>query len=120
MKDLDLALSILCRVVLAFMGVIFLFGQMFFATFEWHSTAMAVGAFLLAGLTGLPVGAGPKLTQIGLAGGAAALVATGVDIHAYYAAERSPGNYYAWFLILPFVGAAIFVMVTGARGQTLR
>lgn len=120
MKDWRLALNILARIIAAFLGFIFLFGQLFFAIFELHSTAVGLGAFLLAGLTGWPVSVAVILNRIGLLGGLAVLVGLGVDVWDYYAHHNTPGNYYAWEMTIALALSTLYLMNAARRGEGLR
>lgn len=120
MKDLDLVLNVICRLLVAFLAFIFLFGQAFVGNFEWFSTAAGIGGFAVAGLTGWPSRIGPLFNRIGIAGGALALIGVSFDIYDYYGFEQYPGNYYAWFIVLPFVCGIVYLMLMTLRGARLR
>ncbi|MBT8459234.1 MAG: hypothetical protein HKP37_09715 [Boseongicola sp.] len=59
-------------------------------------------------------------SKIGLAGGAIARTEVGFDIYDYYGFEQYPGNYYAWFLVLPFILGVFYLMNKALRGARLR
>lgn len=120
MKDFGLVVRTMVRVMVAFIGFSFLLGQLFFGIFEWHSTIAGLGGLAAAGLMGLPVKSGPTLSKVGIIGGVAGLLGLGVDIYDYYANLNGSGNYYAWFLTLPYAAGIIFLMVAARRGLTLR
>ncbi|MBT8459233.1 MAG: hypothetical protein HKP37_09720 [Boseongicola sp.] len=52
MRDLGMAVNMICRILVAFLVVIFLFGQVFIGIPEWFATAVGDGGFAPAGLTG--------------------------------------------------------------------
>ena len=120
MKDLMLAINILARLGVGFIGFIHLFAQLFFGDFDWSSTAAGLGGMVLAAITGWPHRFRPSLDRIGLIGGVFALLGIGGGIYNYYAYYDIPGNYYAWFITLPYVAGIVFLMIATLRGQTLR
>ncbi|SMX22965.1 hypothetical protein BOA8489_01064 [Boseongicola aestuarii] len=120
MKDFGLVASILVRILVAFIGCTHLFAQLFFADFNPMATAVGLGAFAVAGLTGLPVKRSAFLTRIGIYGGCIALLGTAGGIYVHYAYYDTPGNYYAWFITVPFAAGSVFLMVAAWRGHTLR
>ena len=120
MKDFGLVVSILVRIGVAFIGFTHLFAQIFFGSFGWIDTAVGLGSFAVAGLTGLPVKRQAILTKIGVFGGAVALLGIGAGIYMHYTYYDIPGNYYAWFITLPFAAAIVFLMVAAQRGVSLR
>ncbi|MBT8414283.1 MAG: hypothetical protein KJO30_08135 [Boseongicola sp.] len=60
------------------------------------------------------------LTNIGILGGCIALFGIGGGIYMHYTYYNSPGNYYAWFITLPFAAGIVFLMIAALRGFTLR
>ena len=120
MKDFGLAPSILVRILVAFIGFTNLLAQLFFADFDPMATAVGLGAFAVAGLTGLPVKRSDFLTRIGIFGGGVALLGIAGGIYAHYTYYDIPGNYYAWSITLPFAAGIIFLMVAAWRGHRLR
>ena len=120
LKDLALAINILVRMGVAFIGFIYLFSQLFFGDFQWPSTAAGLGGMVLAAITGWPHRLKTTLNRIGIVAGSIALLGVGAGVYNYYAYYNIPGNYHAWFITLPYTAGVIFLMIAAARGQTLR
>ncbi len=111
------ALSI-SRALVAFVAASgFLFGQLFFGTFELHATIAGV-AGLLAVLLGLvPARAGKGPAALAALCCLAALAAAGVDVADYYR-DYNPnsGSYYPWILVAPFC-IGLLVLLFHAIGR---
>ncbi|MBK7365403.1 MAG: hypothetical protein IPI97_10550 [Nitrosomonas sp.] len=87
----------------------FLFGQLFFGQFS-ISASIAGIAGLICAFAGFGVTGGAiKARPIALWSGLLALIGVALDAADYYLNYAIPGNYYAWGLIGPYCGAALFV-----------
>ncbi len=96
----------------------FLFGQLFFNTFDWPATIAGVSGLLAGALSGR-VGAevrrlAPLIVILCLAG----LVGVALDARDYYAHYDIPGNYYAWFMIGPYCCCLVVIALTVLLGRS--
>lgn len=95
---------VICALFIAFQaGVGFLFGQFFAGHFSVAATlaggtglACSVGAVVLAAR---PVASASWVRWAALA----AVLGVALDIAEYYVFSAIPGNYYPWFLVVPYV-----------------
>ena len=120
MKDSSPGVHMVVRIGVAFIGFIFLFGQLFVGIFEWYSIMAGLGGLALAGLAGFPAARSPIFARIGIIAGAAALSGLGVDFHDYSANQATPGNYYPWFITLPYAAGIVFLMAAAGGGARRR
>ncbi len=104
------SLRAICRFIAIIVGFSFLFGQLFFDDFGIAQT--------ITGIFGMAVGVGSRESKIQLRAyqvtinifGAFSLLGVIFDAIEYYSNYHSPGNYYAWFLIGPYIFAIIVIM----------
>lgn len=120
MKASGQGVSMVVRIGVAFIGVLFLFGQLFVGIFEWYSVVAGLGGLILAGLAGLAARRSPVFARIAIIAGAAALSGLGVDYYDYHANQAAPGNYYPWFITLPYAAGILFLMAAAAAGAPRR
>ena len=91
------------RIYSAFVGASgFLFGQLFFGDFSIASTLAGVSG-VLAGVISWPGFKMPRHPWLVPLCCSAGLIGVALDAYGYYSKDHVPGNYYAWFLIGPFV-----------------
>ena len=99
------------KVVLFLAAAGFLFGQIFVGAFSIGGTLAGVGGLL----AGLLVGSGSaRARRAALAGSAIGLIGAALHVTEYYATANMPGNYYPWFLTLPFAAGLVLL---GARSR---
>jgi hypothetical protein len=102
--------------VLAFVSASgFLFGQLLFGNFSLPASIAGVCGLLAAcGAFGLARGSAwaPRLA---LWAGAATVLGVALDAAHYYMYNATPGNYYAWAIVGPFVICAAFIAFAAAR-----
>lgn len=104
------SLRAICRFIAIIIGFSFLFGQLFFDDFGIAQT--------VTGIFGMAVGIGSRESKMQLRAsqvtvsifGALGLLGVIFDAIEYYTNYSSPGNYYAWFLIGPYIFAIIVIM----------
>lgn len=82
----------------------FLFGQLFFGTFEVGATLAGASGVAAGGLSWMNEGK-PQLWPLVVLCSTVGIVGVGLDAWRYYAELNIPGNDYAWFLIGPLVAA---------------
>lgn len=92
------------RIVVLFVAAAgFLFGQIFNGTFSLAGT--------LAGIGGLLAGTIRGAARRGLVLAGCVMGLAGAALHAweYYSAPQVSGNYYPWFLTLPFAAGLLLI-----------
>ena len=93
------------RVICVFMGIVHLFGQLFFGDFAIVPTIAGISGIVAGGLSAarrIPAKLLLFVTPLGV-------LAVGADAYEYFATEQIPGNYYAWPEEVVFVGALLLI-----------
>jgi hypothetical protein len=102
------ALQGLSQVVVLFVAIAgFLFGQVFNGVFSVAGTLAGAGGVLAAGLATFR--ARTLLRRVVIAGCALGLAGAALDVYDYYSTSHASGNYYAWFLTLPFAAGLVVI-----------
>jgi hypothetical protein len=108
------SLVALCRLFVIFLGAAgFLFGQVFTGEFSFGGTLAGVGGVVAGALGSNSSRPVAKYTVIGAC--AIGLVGAGLHAYEYYSVPHVPGNYYAWFLTVPFAIALMVIAFQAAR-----
>ena len=104
-------LRAICRGYLVFIGLFgFLFGQAFFANFDLPATVAGLCGIFTAVIAGdRNYNSGQNVKYV-LINGSLCLFGVTLDALGYYMSNPSAGNYYAWFLIGPYIVAVAFLM----------
>jgi len=96
-------LILICRFYVIFVAASgFLFGQLFFANFDWPATIAGVFGLLSGVLSGNFVTNSRARSYVVILFCLASVVGVAFDAYNYYAHLDIPGSYYAWFMIGPF------------------
>lgn len=99
------AILSISRAVVAFVAAAgFLFGQLFSGTFTLGASLAGFMGIAACALSLLSEGK-PLLSGFLLVCCAASVAGVGLDVWRYYTELDSPGNYYAWFLVGPYLVA---------------
>jgi hypothetical protein len=102
MQFMNIAFAI-CRLYVIFIAAAgFLFGQLYFASFEWPAT--------VAGIFGRRSFAVITLCI-------ASLIGVTVDAYQYYAHQDISGNYYAWILVGPYSVCLLLIIWKVGSGR---
>lgn len=89
----------------------FMFGQLFFGSFDWYATAAGVFG-LFAAVTSFYFSATDrKIAIVVFVLCVMAIFGVGMDAYDYYQNYDIPGNYYAWALIAPYCGCLVYLAV---------
>lgn len=94
------------------MGIVHLFGQLFFGAFSIVPTIAGVSGILAGSLRKASRSSAKLLLLVAPAG----VLAVGADAYDYYASEQVPGNYFAWPERVVFV-AALLLITYGALSR---
>lgn len=89
----------------------FLFGQIFTGSFSIGGTMAGIGGLVAGILVG---SSSAQARRAALAGSVIGLAGAALHVMEYYATANVPGNYYPWFLTLPFAAGLV---VLGARSR---
>ncbi len=100
------------RFICAFVGAMYLFGQLFFGAFAVAPTIAGVCG-VLAGTVGA---ANRTSLWLLLPVCTVGVMAVGADAYDYYVADHAPGNYYAWPEAVIFA-VAFLLIATGRLTQ---
>jgi hypothetical protein len=116
---------LICRIYAMFVAASgFLFGQLFFNTFDWPATIAGLSGLLAGALSGRAAAEVRRLAPLVVILCLAGLVGVALDAHDYYAHYDIAGNYYAWFMIGPFccclVVIALWVSLSRSPGRSVR
>lgn len=87
------------------MGIVHLFGQLFFGAFAIVPIIAGISGILAGGFSKASYTSAKLLLLVASAG----VLAVGVDAYDYYASDQIPGNYYAWPEEVVFVAALLFI-----------
>ncbi len=87
----------------------FLFGQVFNGYFSFAGTLAGVSGILAAVLGGPRAPRSAGLDHLVVPCCLAGCIGVALDAYHYYTVLDSPGNYYAWFLTGPYVGALLLI-----------
>lgn len=102
---------IICRAYVVFLACFgFLFSQLFFGNFEWHATLAGVFGLLVASLASKKCLVNRAQALLVILFCTLAVIGVGLDAFHYYNHLNSSGNYYAWFLIGPYVACLVFIL----------
>jgi hypothetical protein len=100
-----------CRLFVIFTAAAgFLFGQLYFASFEWPATAAGIFGLLAGALSGQFTSNSVRRSFVVIAFCIASVTGVAFDAYEYYAHLNIPGNYYAWFLIGPYVACLLLII----------
>jgi rifampin ADP-ribosylating transferase len=95
----------------------FLFGQLFFGQFSIAATIAGVGGVLAGALGGTRQGRRLTLEWFVFSCCVAGVVGVAFDAYDYYKHLNIPGNYYAWFMIGPFVVSLAVIAAMQLRSR---
>ena len=112
---------LICRFYVIFVAAAgFLFGQLYFAIFEWPATIAGVFGLLSGGLSGKFVTNSRARSFAVILFCFTSVVGVAFDAYNYYAHLNIPGNYYAWFMIGPFCLCLLVITwkVSGNKSST--
>ena len=93
------------RVICIFLGIIHLFGQLFFGIFEVVPTIAGVSGILAGSLSTASRSSATLLLFVAPVG----VLAIGTDAYNYYSSDHAPGNYYAWPEAVVFTGVLLLI-----------
>lgn len=94
-------ISPIARLLVLFVAVAgFLFGQLFNGVFSLGGMLAGIGGALAAGLAGREHR--PDAMRLVRLGSALGLTGAALHVYEYYSTSQIRGNYYPWFLTLPF------------------
>jgi hypothetical protein len=96
----------------------FLLGEFFSGDFSLGATAAGVGGILSGALSWLSDDSRPMRILIVLSCAAAA-AGVALNVYEFYEGPTLPGDYYAWFLMLPFVAALLAIGIRACSIQNL-
>jgi hypothetical protein len=96
---------IMSRVICVFMGIVHLFGQLFFGVFALVPTIAGISGIIAGSLSAASRAPAKFLLLVAPLG----VLAVGADAYECYASEQIPGNYYAWPEEVVFVGALLLI-----------
>jgi hypothetical protein len=102
-----LAVRLFCHVIVLFVAVAFLFGQLFSGDFSPGATMAGLGG-IVAGMLGL-FDASTTMRRVVVIFATLGLGGAALHAYEYYASSPLPGNYYAWFLTGPFMAALVVI-----------
>lgn len=97
----------------------FLFGQLYFGTFSLAATIAGVSGVLAGALSWL-ADRNARLKRVVFVCCAAGLLGVAMDAYHYYTELHRPGNYYAWFLIGPYIATLLLIGWHALRNDDTR
>lgn len=106
----------LSRLIVLFIGAVFVLGQLFAGEFSLAGTLAAIGG-VLAGLLA-PFPSRQSWRNAVVVSGVVGLAGAALDVYEYYSVPHSSGNYYPWFLTGPFVLALLFIVWQAASAAS--
>jgi hypothetical protein len=110
---------LICRIYVIFVAASgFLFGQLYFAIFEWPATIAGVFGLLSGGLSGKLAENSRPLSYAVIAFCLASLVGVVFDAYHYYTYLDIPGNYYAWIMIGPYCFCLLVIAWKVSRNKS--
>ena len=95
----------IARVICIFLGIVHLFGQLFFGIFEIVPTIAGISGILAGSLSTASRTSATLLLIVALTG----VFAVSADAYDYYASVHAPGNYYAWPEAVVFIGTLLLI-----------
>jgi hypothetical protein len=98
------------RALILFVGFSFLFGQLFVGNFDIPATMTGIFGLAFAVVAGENNYESGKNRATIITVGSVCFIGVMFDVLSYYMSNPSPGNYYAWFLIGPYIIAVFFLM----------
>ena len=111
-----IALYFSCAYIAFVSGAGFLFGQAFAGQFSFGATLAGVSGIASGILAILARELIRKKTLLTLVACVACLVGVLLDVRDYYVKDHSEGNYYAWFMIGPYLFGLLMLIL----GEILR
>jgi hypothetical protein len=87
----------------------FLFGQLFNGYFSIAATGAGIAGILAGTFGGLRTARNVTIERTIIFSCIAGFIGVAADAYNYYTKLDIPGNYYAWFLIGPFLGSLLFI-----------
>ena len=88
----------------------FIFGQLFFGNFELGATLAGIFGLLGGALSGQFSRKTSLRSLIVIVFCFISLCGVALDVYNYYANSHVPGNYYAWFMIGPYLAFMILII----------